>query len=88
LRDTELFLFTDNSTVEAVFYRGTSSNRNLFNLVLRLNYGLVLHLIHVAGTRMKDQGTDGLSRGHLLEGVMKKGNDFLGCIPIHHSDCT
>jgi hypothetical protein len=46
-----------------------------------MNYGLVLHLIHVAGTRMKDQGTDGLSRGDLLEGVMK-GNVFLGYIPI------
>jgi hypothetical protein len=92
LRDTEVFLFTDNSTAEAVFYRGTSSNRNLFNLVLRLhrlemNFGLVLHLIHVAGTRMKDQGTDGLSRGDLLEGVMK-GNEFLGYIPIHRSACT
>jgi hypothetical protein len=36
---------------------------------------------------MKDQGTDGLSRGDLLEGVMK-GNDFLGYIPIHRSACT
>jgi hypothetical protein len=92
LRDTEVFLFTDNSTAEAVFYRGTSSNRKLFNLVLRLHrlemdFGLVLHLIHVAGTRMKDQGTDGLSRGDLLEGVMK-GNEFLGYVPIHHSACT
>jgi hypothetical protein len=91
LRDTELFLFTDNSTAEAVFYRGTSSNRLLFNLILRLHRlemkcGLVLHLIHVAGTRMKDQGTDGLSRGDLLEGVMK-GNDFLNYIPIHRSAC-
>jgi hypothetical protein len=90
-RDTELFLFTDNSTAEAVFYRGTSSNRKLFNLVLRLHRlemtcGLVVHMIHVAGTRMKDQGTDGLSRGDLLEGVMK-GNDFLSYIPIHLSAC-
>ena len=46
----------------------------------------MLHLIHVAGTRMKDQGTDGLSRGDLLEGVMK-GNDFLGYIPTHRSAC-
>ena len=91
MRDTELFLFTDNSTVEAVFYRGTLSNRKLFNLILQLQWlkmkgDLVLHLIHMAGTPMKDQGIDGLSRGDLLEGVIK-GNDFLSYIPIHHSAC-
>jgi hypothetical protein len=52
-----------------------------------MNYGLVLHLIHVAWTRMKDQRTGGLSRGDLLEGVIKE-TDFLGHIPIHRSACT
>lgn len=89
LLNTELFLFTDNSTAEAVFYRGTSSNRKLFNLVLRLRRiemacGLVLHVIHCAGTRMQAQGSDGLSRGNLTEGVMS-GKGFLDYIPIHKS---
>jgi hypothetical protein len=35
---------------------------------------------------MKDQGTDGLLRGDLLEGVMK-GNDFHNYISIHRSAC-
>ena len=45
-----------------------------------------LHLIHVAGTRMIEQGTDGLSRGEVLEGVMK-GNSMLKYIPLNRSAC-
>ncbi len=36
LKNAELFMFTDNSTAESAFYRGTSSNKDLFELVLRL----------------------------------------------------
>jgi hypothetical protein len=46
--------------------------------------GLVLHVIHCAGTRMIAQGMDGLSWGDLLKGVMK-GDDFLSFIPLHQS---
>ena len=35
-----------------------------------MEYGLTIHIIHVAGTRMIAQGTDGCSRGSFLEGVM------------------
>jgi hypothetical protein len=48
----------------------------LFDLVLRLkklemNYNLILHvLIHVAGRRMIDQGSDGLSRADHTRGVV------------------
>ena len=41
-------------------------------------------MIHVAGTRMIEQGTDGLSRGNLLEGVMQTGN-MMSWIPLHLS---
>jgi hypothetical protein len=89
LHNSEVFMMTDNSTAESCFYRGTSSSRKLFDLVLRLHKlemtsGMVLHIIHVAGTIMIAQGTDGLLRGNLLEGVMK-GEDFLGFIPLHLS---
>ena len=75
LRDAEVFLCTDNSVSEGSFYRGTSKSRKLHELVLKLRvlemeFGLTIHLIHVAGTRMIAQGTDALSRGSLLEGVM------------------
>ena len=41
-----------------------------------MEHGLLIHIIHVAGTRMIDQGTDGCSRGFLMEGVMA-GTDML-----------
>lgn len=76
LAGVEVFLFTDNSTAEAAFNRGSSSSVRLFELVkkvklLEMHHQARVHVIHVAGTRMMKQGTDGLSRGCLVEGVMK-----------------
>ena len=69
-----VFIFTDNTTAEADFYRGTSSSPKLFSLVLKLRRRKVtgrtkLYVIHVAGTRMIDQGTVDLSKGLLSEGI-------------------
>ena len=89
LDGVEIWLFTDNSTTEAAFHNGTTSSKTLFQLVLRMKKlelycNTKIHLVHVAGTRMIAQGTDGLSRGNLLEGVMagKAMKDF---VPIHLS---
>ena len=41
-----------------------------------------IHLSHVSGKRMIAQGSDGLSRGNLAEGVMR-GADMKGFIPIN-----
>jgi hypothetical protein len=41
-----------------------------------------LNIIHCAGTRMIAQGTDGISRGDLTEGVMG-GDPILEHIPLH-----
>ena len=81
LQNCEFFLFTDNSTAESCFYRGTSKSRHLHGLVLKLcglemAYGMTIHVIHVSGKRMITQGTDGCSRGSLMEGVMT-GRDML-----------
>jgi hypothetical protein len=62
----ELFMFTDNSTAEAAFFKGTSTSEKLFDLVLRLRKiemegNLFIHLVHVSGTRMIWSGVDGLS---------------------------
>jgi hypothetical protein len=89
LRGVEIFLFTDNSTAEAAFWKGNSSSRKLFELVLelkRLEYdlGLILHVIHVSGTRMMAQGTDGLSRADFSEGVMA-GKAMTSFVPLHLS---
>jgi len=85
-RGLEVFLFTDNLVAEGAFYKGTSSSRKLFELVLRLrlleiNAGFKIHIIHIAGTRMIKQGTDGLSRGDCNEGVMK-GVSMLSYVPL------
>lgn len=87
LEGCEVFMFTDNTTAEQAFFRGTSKSRLLFDLILELRdiemkVGARIHLVHVAGTRMIYQGTDGLSRGDQIAGVMT-GENFLSHIPLH-----
>jgi hypothetical protein len=89
LQGCEVFMFTDNSTAEAAFFRGTSSSERLFDLVLQLrklelNHQCLIHVVHVAGTRMIGQGSDGLSRGNLMEGVMT-GQSMLSYVPLGKS---
>ena len=87
LGGVEIYVFTDNSTAEAAFYKGSSSVKTLFNLILRLKNlevkaGVKIVMVHIAGTRMIEEGADGLSRGCLSEGVMRgvKMSEF---IPLH-----
>jgi hypothetical protein len=87
LKGAEVFLFTDNSTAEAVFYKGNSTSRLLFELMLRsrkleMAGDLILHVIHVAGTRMVAEGADRGSRGDLNQGVMA-GQSILDFVPLH-----
>jgi hypothetical protein len=51
---------------------------------LEMTAGMALNIVHVAGTIMIAQGTDGISWWDLLEGVMK-GKDFLSFMPLHLS---
>jgi hypothetical protein len=62
LEGLEIFIFTDNLTSEAASWKGSSSSPLLFDLVLRLrklemNSNLIVHVVHVSGKRMIDQGT-------------------------------
>ena len=80
-------LATDNKTVESCIYRGNSSSIKLFDLMLRfklleLRTGSRFVVSHVAGKRMKRQGTDDLSRGSLAEGVAA-GHHMLSFCPWH-----
>ena len=89
MRNSEFFLFTDNSTAEDCFYTGTSKSRLLHSLVLslrllELEFGMTLHVIHISGKRMIAQGTDGCSRGSLNEGVMA-GEDMLNFVNLGQS---
>jgi hypothetical protein len=82
-----VFIFTDNSTSEAVFWKGTSTSPLLFELVVRLrklemDHSILLHVVHVAGKRMIDQGTDGLSRADHSTGVVV-GRDIHHWVPLN-----
>eukprot|EP00978_Attheya_sp_CCMP212_P011755 scaffold29206_cov30-Attheya_sp.AAC.3 len=83
----EMFMFTDNSTAEAAFWKGMSKSRKLFELVLRLKkmearHDLILHVVHVSGRRMIHQGTDGITRGDQSQGVMR-GFPMTAYVPLH-----
>jgi hypothetical protein len=85
----ELFMFTDNSTAEAAFFKGTSTSEKLFDLVLRLREiemegSLSIHVVHVSGSRMIWIGVDGLSRGDHNAGVMA-GDAMLSFVPLAQS---
>jgi hypothetical protein len=87
LRGCEMFMFTDNSTAEAAYWKGTSHSQKLFDLVLRLKkleakHDMILHVIHVSGKRMIAQGTDGISRGDHSAGVMR-GIPMTAYVPLH-----
>lgn len=89
LEGNEVFLFTDNSTAEAAYFRGSSKSKLLFDLVLRLRklemyQKCKFHLVHVSGKRMIAQGSDGLSRGDFTEGVMR-GDAMTSFIPLNET---
>lgn len=74
INHTTLIMATGNSTVESAIFKGNSSSPKLFDLVVRfkrleLHTGSRFLVTHVSGERIKAQGTDGLSRGKLREGV-------------------
>ena len=87
LEGSETFIFTDNSTAEAAFFKGSSKSKLLFELILELRElemknKAKIHFVHVAGTRMIAQGSDGLSRGNVSEGVMR-GEAMSSFIPLN-----
>jgi len=84
-----LIIATDNSTVESAIYKGNSSNEKLFDLIVRLRLlelkvGGKFIVSHVSGKRMVYQGTDGISRGHLREGITV-ADMMLDFCPWHQS---
>jgi hypothetical protein len=86
LKGAELWLFTDNSTAESCFHKGSSSFELLHELVLKLrkmefDFDFTLYVVHVVGTHMIAQRTDGLLQGVLLEGVLP-GYSMLSFIDI------
>ena len=92
-KNREVFICTDNSVAERAFYKGNSRSPTLFNFVLRLRKlqlkaNFKIHVVHVAGTRMIEQGTDGLSRGMVYEGLLGARYNFLNYLPLNKSSIS
>jgi hypothetical protein len=85
-KGTELWLFTDNFVTENVWHKGSAKSRLLHGLVQRLRKlemdgELFIQVVWIAGTRMIVQGTYGLSRGDLFNGILA-GKNYLDYIPL------
>ena len=52
--------------------------------MVEMGTGCILHVIHVAGTKTKRAGIDGLYQGDLLE-VIITGQNTLDFIPLNES---
>jgi len=66
----EVFICVDNEVTERIYYKGSSTDGELFELMVHLRRISVkgqfkLHVVHISGKRMIKQGTDGLSRGEV-----------------------
>jgi hypothetical protein len=84
LTGKEVWIYTDNQVAESVWYKGTSTERTLFELMLELRMimveeNFILHVVHVAGTRLIGEGTDGLSRGEIMASALL--DDFSHQVP-------
>jgi hypothetical protein len=76
LTGRKVWLCTDNEVTERAYYKGLSSSKDLFEIILKIRllaikFQFLLHLPHIAGTRMIQSGVDGLSRGEILLGQLK-----------------
>jgi hypothetical protein len=92
LEGAVVVMCTDNSKAEAATNKASSTSPKLYRLAVRLRalqfrHGAQFIASHIAGERMKDQGTDGISRGHLKEGIAV-GNPMIKVIPFHKSALT
>ena len=72
---------------ESVFYKGASKILLLFKTFLRLNQvnmqgGVILHVVHISGTRIIEAGNYGLSIRNYLVGMMRGVNIFIFTIQI------
>lgn len=81
-----LWAATDNAVWSAVWHKGMSSVKHLFNLAVELrvecqNHEVFFNLFHISGDRMIATGIDGRSRGDFDAGV-SLGYDIRQFIPL------
>ena len=85
----EVWCATDNAVWSAVWNKGLSTARHLFNLVLQLRlearkHEVYLHVFHISGDRMIACGMDGWSRGDYDAGI-SLGYDLRSFLPLNIS---
>jgi len=85
----ELWAATDNAVWSAVWTKGLSHARHLFDLVLTLKqlarqHEVFIHCFHISGDRMIASGVDGLSRGNYDAGI-SLGYDVRQFMPLNIS---
>lgn len=81
-----LWAGTDNAVWSAVWHKGMSSVKHLYNLAVELRvecqkHEVFFHLFHISGNRMIATGVDGRSRGDFDAGV-SLGHDICQYIPL------
>ena len=84
MEGAELFFLTNNAMAEDVYYRGKSSDKDIFDLMLLLVYLELrgcfrLHIIWVAGKKQTSTGIYGFTRGCLTYRIALSGSilDFV-----------
>ena len=82
----ELLSLTENSVEKAIYYRGNSCNKEIFEMVPRLIYFELrgcfrLHIIWVDGSRRIVAGIDGFYRGFMMDGIDSLGS-VLEFVPL------
>jgi hypothetical protein len=82
-----VFVLTDNSAFEGLYYKGHLTSRELSNIIFWLykaqqSGAFILHVLHISGKRLKATGVDGLSKGDHMEGMMA-GDDPMSFLPFH-----
>ena len=87
MEGVELLCLTNNSVAEAVYYRGKSSNKEIFELMLRLVYLEMrgcfrLHIIWVIGKSQIAAGIDGFQGYFGTDGISSSGS-ILDFVPLN-----
>jgi hypothetical protein len=89
LEGCKVFLYTDNHTTGGAYCKGTEKSQSLFELIavlykLQMEFDFILHVIWIAGMRMIQQETYGISRGEENE-LATFGLSLGVMVPLHLS---
>lgn len=75
LQNCEVFIFTDNTIAESVFYKGSLTSKRLFKLILQFwhletHRSLTLHMVYLVGMHKVAKGANRGSYSDLNQGAI------------------